>query len=55
MKDDRKTVTAEDISEVVSSMSGVPIQRIAQAEGIRLANLKKQLQSVIVGSRRRYR
>jgi ATP-dependent Clp protease ATP-binding subunit ClpC len=48
MKDDRKTVTAEDISEVVSSMSGVPIQRIAQAEGIRLANLKKQLESVIV-------
>jgi len=49
LKDDRKTVTAEDIAEVVSVMSGIPVQRIAQAEGLRLANLKKQLQSVIVG------
>jgi ATP-dependent Clp protease ATP-binding subunit ClpC len=48
LHEDRKPVTAEDIADVVSSMSGVPVQRIAQAEGLRLANLKKQLSSVIV-------
>jgi ATP-dependent Clp protease ATP-binding subunit ClpC len=48
LKDDRKTVTADDIADVVSIMSGIPVQRIAQSEGLRLSNLKTQLQSVIV-------
>ena len=33
----RETVTEEKVAEVVAMMSGVPIQRIAQAEGIRLS------------------
>jgi ATP-dependent Clp protease ATP-binding subunit ClpC len=48
LRDDRKTVTADDIADVVSVMSGIPVQRIAQSEGLRLTNLKSQLQSVIV-------
>ena len=48
LKEERKTVTEEDIADVVSAMSGIPVQRIAQSEGLRLTNLKKQLQSVIV-------
>lgn len=48
LKGQRKTVTADDIADVVSAMSGIPVQRIAQSEGLRLTNLKKQLQSVIV-------
>jgi ATP-dependent Clp protease ATP-binding subunit ClpC len=49
MRANRKNVDEEDIANVVSVMSGIPVQRIAQAEGLRLTNLKKQLQSVIVG------
>ena len=36
LKEDRPTVTAEDISTIVSMMSGIPVQRMAQDESIRL-------------------
>jgi ATP-dependent Clp protease ATP-binding subunit ClpC len=45
----RETVTEEKVAEVVSMMSGVPIQRIAQAEGIRLMDMGKQLMGSVVG------
>lgn len=41
MKDNRETVDAEEIANVVSMMSGIPVQRMAQAEGIKLAGMKK--------------
>jgi ATP-dependent Clp protease ATP-binding subunit ClpC len=45
----RETVTEDKVAEVVSMMSGVPIQRIAQAEGIRLMDMGKQLMGSVVG------
>ena len=35
LKDDRQTVGEEEIANVISMMSGVPVQRMAQAEGLK--------------------
>lgn len=48
VKDDRQTVGEEEIANVVSMMSGVPVQRMAQAEGLKLAGMKEQLQSKVI-------
>lgn len=45
----RETVTDEKVAEVVAMMSGVPVQRIAQAEGKRLMNMGEQLKGSVVG------
>jgi ATP-dependent Clp protease ATP-binding subunit ClpC len=45
----RETVTEEKVAEVVAMMSGVPVQRIAQAEGIRLMNMGDKLKGSVVG------
>ena len=45
----RETVTEEKVAEVVAMMSGVPVQRIAQAEGIRLMNMNEKLTGSVVG------
>jgi ATP-dependent Clp protease ATP-binding subunit ClpC len=45
----RETVTEEKVAEVVAMMSGVPIQRIAQAEGKRLMDMGKELMGSVVG------
>ncbi len=45
----RETVTEEKVAEVVAMMSGVPVQRIAQAEGKRLMDMGKQLKGSVVG------
>lgn len=44
-----ETVTEEHIAEVVSLMSGVPVQRIAQAEGLRLRKLSSDLKGRVIG------
>ncbi|MDR2839975.1 MAG: ATP-dependent Clp protease ATP-binding subunit [Paludibacter sp.] len=44
-----ETVTDEQVAEVVAMMSGVPVQRIAQAEGLKLRKMKEALQSKIIG------
>ena len=38
----------EEIANVVSMMSGIPVQRMAQAEGIKLAGMKEDLQSKVI-------
>ena len=48
LKDNRETVDAEEIANVVSMMSGIPVQRMAQAEGIKLAGMKDDLQSKVI-------
>ncbi|MPM40801.1 ATP-dependent Clp protease ATP-binding subunit ClpC [bioreactor metagenome] len=48
LKDNRQTVDEEDIANVVSMMSGVPVQRMAQAEGVKLVNMKTDLKSKVV-------
>ena len=45
----REIVEEEKVAEVVAMMSGVPVQRIAQAEGIRLMNMGNQLKGSVVG------
>lgn len=49
LKSERETVDEDKVSEVVAMMSGVPVQRIAQAEGIRLKNMGDILKSSIIG------
>ncbi len=45
----REVVEEEKVAEVVAMMSGVPVQRIAQAEGIRLMNMGAKLKGSVVG------
>ena len=42
-------VDEEQVAEVVAMMSGIPVQRIAQAEGIKLRQMKEQLQGKVIG------
>ena len=48
LKQQRETVDAPQIENVVSMMSGVPVQRMAQAEGIRLKGMKEELKSRLI-------
>lgn len=45
----RITVDYERVAEVVAMMTGVPVQRIAQAEGARLRQMLPDLKSKIIG------
>ena len=45
----RQTVDEEKIAEVVAMMSGVPVQRIAKAEGSRLLEMGDILKNKIIG------
>lgn len=45
----RVTVDDDKVAEVVAMMTGVPVQRIAQAEGSRLREMTPVLQSQIIG------
>lgn len=49
LKDNRETVDAPQIEEVVSMISGVPVQRLAQVEGVRLKGMKQALLSKVIG------
>lgn len=44
----RETVTEEDVANVVSIMSGIPVQRISESESYVLKNLGDRLKSVVV-------
>lgn len=45
----REVVTEDKVAEVVAMMSGIPVQRIAQAEGKRLMDMGKQIKGSVVG------
>ena len=45
----RETVDENDIAEVVAMITGVPVQRIAQAEGLRLLGMTDELKKQIIG------
>ncbi len=45
----RETVDDQKVAEVVAMMSGIPVQRIAQAEGKRLMNMANDLKSKVIG------
>ena len=44
----RDTVTEKDIADVVSIISGIPVQRIAESEGARLKNMGEELKKSVV-------
>ncbi len=46
---ERETVDEDDVAQVVAMMTGVPVQRIAQAEGKRLKEMAPALQAEIIG------
>lgn len=48
LKKNRETVDKEQIADVVSMISGIPVQRMAQAEGIRLKGMKEQLLAKVI-------
>ena len=43
------TVTAEDIASVVSKMTGIPVNKVAESEGNRILKMKQRLQDRIIG------
>ena len=45
---DRKIVDAEQVAEVVSMMTGVPAQRMAEQEGIRLKGMAVELKNSVI-------
>jgi len=49
MRKNREVVDAEKVAEVVAMMTGVPVQRIAQAEGARLLEMGPTLKKAIIG------
>ena len=46
--DDRHTISDAEVAEVVSVMSGVPVQRMAEEEGIRLKGMAEELKQAVV-------
>jgi len=44
----RQTITEDEVAEVVSMMAGVPVQRIAEAENIRLRNMGDVLKAQVI-------
>lgn len=48
LKSQRETVTSDDIAAVVSMMTGVPVQKMAQEEGIRIKGLENHLNNKVI-------
>ena len=44
----RDIITESDVADVVSMITGVPVQRIAEAEGTRLKNMGEELKSAVI-------
>ena len=49
LSQNRETVDEEKVAEVVAMMTGVPVQRIAQAEGARLLKMADELKGSVIG------
>ena len=47
-KNYRQTITEEDIANVVSDISGVPVQRLTQNETVQLKNMKTELEKKVI-------
>ena len=47
--EERQIVDAEQVAEVVSMMTGVPVQRMAEQEGIRLKGMMEELKGSVIG------
>jgi len=49
LKSNKETVTKEHIEDVISMMTGIPLQRIAEQESNKLVCMGKQLQQTVIG------
>ena len=49
LKENRETVDEEQIANVVSMISGIPVQKMAQTEGMRLMGMKDDLMGKVIG------
>ena len=49
MKEQPQIVDAEKVAEVVAMMSGIPVQKIAETEGLKLLGMKEVLRGSVVG------
>ena len=49
VRTERQEITEADVARVVSQMSGVPVQRVAQAEGEQLRQMAAKLQQRVIG------
>ncbi len=49
LQKNRETVDEEKVAEVVAMMTGIPVQRVAQAEGSRLLKMGHELKDSIIG------
>ena len=47
--DERQVVTESEVANVVSMMTGVPVQRMAEQEGIRLKGMATELKGAVIG------
>ena len=47
--EERQVVDAEQVANVVSMMTGVPVQRMAEQEGIRLKGMMDELKGAVIG------
>ncbi len=48
LEDNRISISADKVAETVSMMTGIPVQRMAAAEGIRMKNMRQELKSKII-------
>ncbi len=48
-KNHREEVTEDNVAEVVAMMTGIPTQRIAQAEGDRLSKMDEEINDKVIG------
>ena len=48
-ENDRETVTEENVAEVVSMMTGIPVQRVAEKETGRLKEMAQNLKGTVIG------
>jgi ATP-dependent Clp protease ATP-binding subunit ClpC len=48
-KNHRETVTEENVAEVVSMMTGIPVQRVAQKEGKKLIKMYDDIHDKVIG------
>jgi len=47
--DVQQVVTEKEVADVVSMMTGVPVQRMAEKEGVRLKGMAQELKAAVIG------
>jgi ATP-dependent Clp protease ATP-binding subunit ClpC len=48
-KNNKYLVSEDDVAEVIAMMTGIPVKRIAQGEGVKLLNMENELKAKVIG------